>query len=97
MMAKIMKEPELAAAMQKPKVMQAIMVGSLFSPAFFFRLSFFTRPVFVLFWPLFLRASSLRWLLLALFPLSRQESDQTEERKLEENHEKKKNSPSSLF
>ena len=41
MMAKIMKEPELAAAMQKPKVMQAIMVGSLFSPAFFFRLSFF--------------------------------------------------------
>jgi len=47
MMAKIMKEPELAAAMQKPKVMQAIMVGSLFSPAFFFSTKFFLLDPFL--------------------------------------------------
>lgn len=43
MMAKIMKEPELAAAMQKPQVMKAIMVrqkkkrnGLIFSLSIFF-------------------------------------------------------------
>ena len=44
-MAKIMKEPELAAAMQKPKVMQAIMVSkkrTVFKS--FSSLSFFSRP-----------------------------------------------------
>ena len=45
MMAKIMKEPELASAMQKPKVMQAIMVRWRFRRENSFKLfsSFFFR------------------------------------------------------